>query len=108
MIHNKLLLHIIIWRQDWQFSLLSHGILSRALFVAFVWRHNCKDTLTIMVPIDPSQGDIKTNRLLSKTTLKLNSRMLKKKYKVTSVTIQMEEYIDEVAKNCQDCSTTLQ
>ena len=57
MIHYKLLLHIIIWCHDWQFPLLSHCILSIALFVAFVWRHNCKDTITIMVPIDPSQGD---------------------------------------------------
>ena len=28
--------HILIWHQEWQFSLLSPGILSRALFLLFV------------------------------------------------------------------------
>ena len=31
-IYKRLLLHILIWHQDWQFSLLSQGILPGALF----------------------------------------------------------------------------
>ena len=38
----------LIWRKEWQFSLWSQGILLIALFLLFVWRHNCKDMFTII------------------------------------------------------------
>ena len=45
-----LLLHILIWCKEWPLSLLSQGILPRALFLLFVSRHNCEDTCTMIIP----------------------------------------------------------
>ena len=47
-IHQSLLPHILIMRQDWQFSLLSLSILLEP-FLLFIWCHYCNYTLTISV-----------------------------------------------------------
>ncbi len=60
-------------------------------------------------------GDLQLSKLLALNVFRIltkvmwiYSRMLKRKHKISSVTIQMEEYQDEVAKSCNSCSTTLQ
>ena len=41
---------LIIWCPDWQSSLLSQSIFFRVHLQMFIWRHNCKDTIKILVP----------------------------------------------------------
>ena len=46
-----------LWCQEWQLCLLSQGILSRALFLLFVWRYECKDTFTIILITNKIKSD---------------------------------------------------